>query len=1002
MHVFGKIELPGLFSATFAVIQLVFLIIILKWKGSPSSSTEEEEEMRKLVVVPANERSTFEEEYMGNSSMEASSPYYKCAVCYSVAAKRCARCKAVRYCSGKCQILHWRGGHKEECQPLDKCGSSFSIISTQKDKLDLASSFSGSKDLGSPGCNLKGQKVSSSVQNLDNYITEAPDISISNFQQISISYGDREPACNNALDSVPKGSHRSNGGAQDALLGSHTKYSYMPVMPSSEVSAYEVPANCSFHMSNIFSSSEANSKECVDSTINSVKSFSNISVSENPPNDMSLSMLSDGTTDCITNSIISEHDLHSCTNMPHDSSISENHMLDCHINGSPYNNFLNCSNSESNPSTSGIPFHESLSTRSHVMDASRHSASFHGSPGKRPELDGPCWRNFADDSSDSGIPSSVLENCNERLWLSGDDASSSSNDTSAMSTQHELRSSGDSLSKGTFRRSIGTAIQYFSRQKAKAAPPTISSHLNVCNDAILSSTPPTVGSSQNISNGFKRSVKKVLGRAKLSKVSKQTNSRAEEVIVKPSQILFRYEYFVELFNCNTLELYPCGLINCGNSCYANVVLQCLTFTRPLAAYLLQGDHAQCCKRKNWCLMCELEQLILTARQSKSPVSPTRILSRLQRMRSYLGYGRQEDAHELLRLSIEAMQSICLDEAGGEKTVNPTTQKTTFMQQLFGGCLLSKVQCMRCHYESDRFENMLDLTVEIHGNIESLEDALAQFTAPELLDGENKYKCDRCKSYVKAEKRLVVHEAPNILTIVLKRFKNGKFGKLNKHVTFPEFLDMSPFMSGTADEPPLYMLYAVIVHLDMLNASFFGHYVCYVKDLHGTWYKIDDTEVEPVTLDTVMAEGAYMLLYSRSSPRPPYVLKNGITQACMQAPLKHPNNSWQSLTTDGQNKSCKMNAIQFSPLNLRTTRIDEIDSDIVWSSDDYVDDGWFTDIYGFNHENLASATTDWDVHSTSREYTDYTYSETGSLFSGSDEASWSTDSYRDSTSTEGSC
>ena len=74
---------------------------------------------------------------------------------------------------------------------------------------------------------------------------------------------------------------------------------------------------------------------------------------------------------------------------------------------------------------------------------------------------------------------------------------------------------------------------------------------------------------------------------------------------------------------------------------------------------------------------------------------------------------------------------------------------------------------------------MGLTVEVHGSIESLEDALDQFTGPELLDGENEYKCNRCKSYVKAQKRLTVHEAPNVLTIVLKRFRTGKFGKLNK-------------------------------------------------------------------------------------------------------------------------------------------------------------------------------------------------------------------------------
>jgi ubiquitin carboxyl-terminal hydrolase 36/42 len=101
---------------------------------------------------------------------------------------------------------------------------------------------------------------------------------------------------------------------------------------------------------------------------------------------------------------------------------------------------------------------------------------------------------------------------------------------------------------------------------------------------------------------------------------------------------------------------------------------------------------------------------------------------------------------------------------------------------------------------------------------------------------------RCAGYVRARKELSIHEAPNILTIVLKRFQEGRYGKINKCISFPEMLDMIPFMTRTGDVPPLYMLYAVIVHLDTLNASFSGHYISYVKDLRGNWYRIDDSEV----------------------------------------------------------------------------------------------------------------------------------------------------------------
>ena len=54
--------------------------------------------------------------------------------------------------------------------------------------------------------------------------------------------------------------------------------------------------------------------------------------------------------------------------------------------------------------------------------------------------------------------------------------------------------------------------------------------------------------------------------------------------------------------------------------------------------------------------------------------------------------------------------------------------------------------------------------------------------------------------------------------------------------------MGPFMSNEGDKAPRYELYGVIVHIDMLNSSYFGHYICYVKDFGGFWYKIDDSQV----------------------------------------------------------------------------------------------------------------------------------------------------------------
>ncbi|XP_055789821.1 ubiquitin carboxyl-terminal hydrolase 42-like isoform X2 [Salvelinus fontinalis] len=175
----------------------------------------------------------------------------------------------------------------------------------------------------------------------------------------------------------------------------------------------------------------------------------------------------------------------------------------------------------------------------------------------------------------------------------------------------------------------------------------------------------------------------------------------------------------------------------------------------------------------------------------------------------------------------------------------------------------EVKCFNCKAVSDTFDPYLDVALEIK-TAPSITKALEQFVKPEQLDGENAYRCAKCKKMVPASKRFTIHRSANVLTISLKRFANYNGGKIAKDVRYAECLDLRPFMSQSHGEPQVYVLYAVLVHSGFSCHA--GHYYCYVKASNGQWYQLNDSSVLVSDIRSVLNQQAYVLFYIRSPDR----------------------------------------------------------------------------------------------------------------------------------------
>lgn len=337
---------------------------------------------------------------------------------------------------------------------------------------------------------------------------------------------------------------------------------------------------------------------------------------------------------------------------------------------------------------------------------------------------------------------------------------------------------------------------------------------------------------------------------------------ASDDLPKPKVVLFPPEDVV--LDWKKITPIGSGLVNLGNTCFMNSVLQCLTYCPPLVNYLLgDNEHSrQSCS--NFCMACLLSCHIKRCFENTgSSVRPFQIAQKLKAIARHFQFGRQEDAHEYLRHLIDSMcrTSVSSFESRQQTKLDSCSKETTAFNQIFGGYLRSQVTCLECHTKSDTFDHFMDFMLEVK-NVISVEKALERFTRSESLQDDNAYKCPKCKKRTSATKRFSVHQAPNIATIQLKRFEYNRFfgGKITKHISFPEMLDLRPYMSDTKGERIMYRLNAVLVHFGSSCNS--GHYYCFVRNSNGSWFLMDDTRVSSVGLNHVLNQNAYILFYVR--------------------------------------------------------------------------------------------------------------------------------------------
>ncbi|KAF9585448.1 hypothetical protein BGW38_002362 [Lunasporangiospora selenospora] len=355
---------------------------------------------------------------------------------------------------------------------------------------------------------------------------------------------------------------------------------------------------------------------------------------------------------------------------------------------------------------------------------------------------------------------------------------------------------------------------------------------------------------------------------------------------------------------------PRGLVNNGNMCFMNAILQPLIHCPPLYNLLSQiSNHVVHSFKSTTPLVDSLVMFLnefQVARVNQpdygSSLVPEYVYDALRGLKRFDSMrGRQEDCQEFLGYLLDGLHEEFLKamkekpngtdahdpvdyedsesgvsedewmEVTGPKNKASYTRSTQFSEtpisMIFSGQLRSilRIPSQKDSVTLEPFQSLqLDLTPD---NVHTIEDALHNTTIPEVLDGFT--SSEKGGATVEATKKIFIEHVPPVLVVHLKRFiyKDGGTQKLHKQVGYNTTLNLQPELVSPSRRPsgPIpYKLFGVVYHHGRTAAG--GHYTCDVLRQNLEWLHIDDTNITviseaDVTVDTREQAESF------SSPKP---------------------------------------------------------------------------------------------------------------------------------------
>ena len=340
--------------------------------------------------------------------------------------------------------------------------------------------------------------------------------------------------------------------------------------------------------------------------------------------------------------------------------------------------------------------------------------------------------------------------------------------------------------------------------------------------------------------------------------------------VAPKVIPFVPPIETDRGNINDNAEVPYGLVNNGNKCYLNSIVQSLFACKLFRANLLQKLDPRVTTKKFKDELSE-ELAILFQMMLTTVFEPVKLFKTLCSIESCSEFadGSQQDCFDVLVKIMEHWSD----------------KKDEGIVKLFCGQNVTKVTCTECQTTNFKLDPFMVLKLNLSGPnslpfypTPTIGELIEDRAGAEVLDGENKYDCSDCQDYTKAIKTLDLHEAPPILVILIKRFKRTAdlttAIKLQKFVKYEEKLELSVDCLDGVKEQKWYNLKSVITHIGNTPSSG-GHYTAVTKHelQNSKWIFYDDENRVLISTNEALSQQAYLLFYELEDQEVPPLIND---------------------------------------------------------------------------------------------------------------------------------